>query len=266
MNWYSTGYGGVAKEEQRIQSSQGPSRFWMPAGASKDIVLVDDDPFCVNEHNAKINNNWRNHHTCNKGLEETCFSCTHLGEKSKAFTGYLTMVDCSLWEDKKGNKYQYELKLIGAKLGLLKKWERKKKEKTSLVLSRWKVHREDDKKASTGDEWESMGVVEKPDKLFELANYRGKKLPEWWALAESKADIMAYVKHTFQVEVGEDGKLVREIPIFNYMELLAPRGNAWAKDLMSGTTREEAMPEFGAAPAGASDTNGGIGAEDDVPF
>lgn len=260
MNWYNTGYDGVAKEEQRLQSMSGPNRLWLPAGAGRLIVLVDDEAFCINEHNAKINNSWRNHHTCNKGFDDPCFSCQHLGEKSKAYTGYLTCVDCTEWTDKKGNKYQYEIKLVGGKLGLLKKWQRKRQDKGSLVFTKWKLHREDDKKPSTGDEWEFDGAVQDQDKLFTLVNYRGKKLSELWDKAEQNAESMSFLKRIFQVETESDGKLVRRVVPFNYMEVLKPRGNAWAKDLLSGVSREDALGK------GDGDDSSGKGEEEYVPF
>lgn len=261
MSWYQTGYDAATKEEQRIQSASGPNRLWIKAGTGREIVLVDDEPFCIQEHNAKINNSWQNHHTCNKGLEESCFSCQHLGEKSKAFTGYLTCVDCTEYIDKKGNKHQFELKLVGGKLSMVKKWQRKKQDRGSLILSKWKIHREDDKKPSIGDEWEGSGSVQDPEKMFALANYRGKKLSEMFDKAEQHPDSMALVKRLFQVEVTADNKLVRQVPAFNYMEILKPRGNAWARDLLAGVSRDEAT-------GGSKDPadNDGRGNEEEIPF
>lgn len=261
MNWYNTGYDGINKEEQRIQSMSGPNRLWIPAGSGRDLVLVDDDAFCIYEHNAKINGSWRNHHTCNQGFEPSCESCVRLGDKSKAYTGYLTCCDCTLHTDKKGNKYQYELKLVGAKLGLLKKWRRKKDERGSIAMTKVKIHREDDKKAATGDEWEFGEVVKDPKKLFELANYRGKKLTELWDKAEENEQAMKLLKQVFQLQVNEDGSLVRTLVPFNYMEVLKPRGNAWVKDMLGGRSRDELQGKGDEGEGGAASSN-----EDDIPF
>jgi len=261
-SWHSTGFDGISKEEQRIASMSGPRRLWIPAGQGKLLALVDDEPFCVYEHNAKINGRWDNHHTCNEGFEDSCESCERLGKRSKAYTGYLTTVDCSEYIDKKGNKYQYEVKLIGGKLSQLKKWKRKKDDRGSLV-GMWKVHREDDKKPVTGDEWEWSKAIEDQAKFFALANYKGKKLSEWWDKADANEEARKLLAMTFQLETGEDGKLVRVVPAFNYMEVLQPRGNQFVKDLLGGVTREEATGQTDDSTSTGGD---GGGSEDDVPF
>jgi len=263
QSWYNTGYDGVSKEEARIQASRGPSRVWIKGGTGKDLVLVDGEPFCIYEHNAKIDGNWRNHHTCMRGFEDPCLSCETLGAKSRYYCGYLTAVDCSLWEDKKGNKYQFEVKLIGGKLGQLKKWKRKQESreedgKGGLAMTKWKVFREDDTKASTGDEWEADGEVTKPEKLFEVANYRGKLLSEMWDEAEKEEPKMVALKKIFQLEFDDDGNLVRKVVPFNYMEVLKPRGNQFVKDMLRGASTDDDTN---------SDKSGGAGgSEDDVPF
>jgi hypothetical protein len=44
-SWYETGYDGTAREDERISQMSGPRRFWLPKGAERDIVFVDDEPF-----------------------------------------------------------------------------------------------------------------------------------------------------------------------------------------------------------------------------
>jgi len=253
-SWYNTGYDGVNTEEQRLQSLSGPRRLWMPAGATKSLVLVDDEAFCIHEHNAKLNDRWDNNHTCMKNIEDPCESCTRLGDKSRFYIGYLTSIDCSAFVDKKGNKYQYEVKLVGGKLGSLKKWRRKKEDRGSLVGTMWKVTRETDKAPSIGDEWEFHKTVEDEAALFSLANYKGKKLSELWAKAEENEASMTFLAQTFQLEFDpeSDGKkLVRRVPPFNYMEVFKPRGNAFYND---------------SGGSGGSGGSSGSGSEDDVPF
>lgn len=260
-SWYSTGYDAAHKEEARMQSMREPRRFWMPAGSSRQLVTVDEVPFNIREHNAKLNGNWRNWHTCNRGFEDSCFSCVTLGEKTAAFTAYLTIVDCSEFVDKKGNKYQFEVKLIGGKLMTAKKWERKRSdladEQLTFAGMRWKVHRENDKAPSTGDEWTASGPVTDHAKLFAVANYQGKKLSDLWDRAEQNEDAMKVLSATFQLQLDPNGKLVRRVPAFNYMELLKPKGNVYAKDLLNNATPSDDEDEG---------SGGGKGAEDDIPF
>lgn len=258
MSWYNQGFKGVENEERRIAASATPNRLWIPAGTGRDIVLIDDEPFEIYEHNARINNSWRNHHTCMKGMEDTCISCTTLGAQSRYYVAYLSGVDLTATTDKKGNKYQYEQKLIGAKLGLAKKWRRKKEDRGSLLFTRWKVHREDAKKPATGDEWEYVETLteEKLEKLFELANYRGKKLTEHWEKAEQDAGYLQALQRQFLLPEMDNGRLPRTLVPFNYFELLKPMGNDAAKSFIAGAAKDD--DEAPAAPEGAD--------EDDVPF
>jgi hypothetical protein len=265
-SWYNQGYDGINKEEQRLQSLSGPQRLWLPPGTGRDLVLVDDEAFCIYEHNAKINGNWQNEHTCMKGVEDPCESCVRLGERSRYYIGYLTVVDCTLYVSKKGNKYQYELKLCGAKLGMLKKWRRKKDERGSLVMMKTKVHREDDNKPSTGDEWEYVKPVEDHDALFSVANYKGKKLSELWDKAEENEQSMDLLKQIFQLDFDDEGRLLRRVVPFNYMEILKPRGNDFIRQLLGGVTREEATGQSEDGDNGKKDVSAGSGGEDDVPF
>jgi len=266
MSWFNKGYDGIQKEEARLDALKTPNRLWIKPGTGKDLVLVDDDPLCIYEHNAKINKSWRNHHTCNRGFDDPCNSCEELGDKSRTYTGYLSLVDCSLWEDDRGNRYQYEVKLAGGKLNLLKKWRRKKSEAEggTLCWTKWRVHREGEKSPSTGDEWECKGLVTDHARMFELANFRGKKLSEWWDDAEADELKMKNLQQVFQLQFDpeDDGRLVRRVVPFNYMEVLKPRGNAFSKELLRGVSRDEALG-FG----GDSDRpRGKAGDEEDIPF
>lgn len=259
MSWYESGYDGINKEEARIEAAQTPDRVWIPAGQNKEMVLIDDTPICIYEHNAKINNNWRNHHTCALGMYEDCPSCTQLGEKSRYYVGYLTCVDCSLYTDRKGNKYQYGLKLIGAKVGTLKKWKRKKEDFGSLAMTRFRVHRDSDKDPATGGEFERLSEVKDNAKLFELVNYRGKKLKDLFDQAEADPEFMTRLSRIFQLTKEEGGKLVRVVPAFNYEEVLKPRPPAAIKALLRGVT---VTSDVASAGTDAADDY----AEDEIPF
>lgn len=263
-SWYDTGFDGVNKEEQRIQSMSGPRRLWLPPGSGRDLVVIDDDPFCIHEHNARVNGRWDNEHTCMKNIEDPCESCTRLGERSRYYIGYLSCIDCSKYVSKKGNTYQYEAKLVGAKLGVLKKWRRKKEERGSLAMMKTKVFREDNKKPSTGDDWEFVEPVKDDAALFKLANYKGKSLAELWDKADENEQSMQLLSKVFQLETGDDGKLIRRVVPFNYMEILKPRGNDFLRELLGGASKEELT---GDTDADKDDSgSGGNGAEEDVPF
>jgi hypothetical protein len=43
-SWYEQGFDGVDVEQRKIEESQGPGRIWIPGGASKELVMIDDEP------------------------------------------------------------------------------------------------------------------------------------------------------------------------------------------------------------------------------
>lgn len=231
MSWYNQGYTGIAREQERQDELQGPQRFYVPADKQKEIVFIDDDPFCVYEHNPKIGGSFRNWITCLQGANDDVACCKILGPNSRYYCGYLTIVDCSKWLDQKGNEHQYELRLIQAKMRTLKKFERKKADRGALAGSLFRVSRDDDRSPSCGDDFEHLkeGDLEK---LFEVACYRGEKLSALWKEAEEKPESMARIRKTFQVE-PVDGQLPRVIPQFNYLQVLKPKGPTDLKLLLA---------------------------------
>jgi hypothetical protein len=257
MSWYSQGYSGIAKEEERLEDMQGPMRLYIPAEKQKDIVFIDDDPFCIYEHNPKIGGSFRNWITCLQGANDDVHCCKVLGPNSRYYCGYLTVVDCSKWEDKKGNSHQYEMRLLQAKMRTLKKFERKKSDKGSLVGALFTVTREDDRSPTCGDDFDFQKQGDL-DKLFEFACYRGERLAALWEEAEQKPDVMSRVRKTFQVEPVE-GKLPRTIPQFNYMQVLKPKPPAELKLFLAAAEKS--------TPSGFSRKSQAENPEtDDVPF
>lgn len=256
MSWYQSGFGGVDNEQARIDSQYGPSRFYIKVGTSKDFVFADDDPFCLYEHNFKMDGRWTNWVTCLQGVSDDCVCCQILGPNSRYYVGFSTIVDCTEWVDKKGNKHQYEVKLFPAKLRTLKQLRRKKDEKTSLIACMYKGSRDDDKSPQVGGELEFQRKVEL-EKLFELANYKGKKLPDLWDAAENDPAELAKLKRTFQIEEDADGKLPRIVPAFNYFEVLKPRAPQELR-LTLGQAETDDGPSGGGG--------GGAVKSEDVPF
>lgn len=232
-SWYDTGYDGMRKEQDRIDQMSGPRRMWMPPDTSKEIVFLDDDPFCIYEHNPKIGGSWKNWLTCLKGISDNPPCCDKLGERSRYYVGYYTVVDCSEWKDKKGNVYQYELKLLPAKLKTMKKIKRKKEARGSLVGCMFTTTREDKKSPVVGDEFEFKREVDLV-KLFQVANFHNKKLPELFAKVTGNADNLERLKRTFQVHVGSDGVVEQKLVPFNYLALLEPMSPASARDFVGG--------------------------------
>lgn len=263
QSWYNTGFQGMAQEQARLDSSYGPPRFWVKPGETKDLVFVDDEPVCIHEHNPKIDGKFQNAFTCVQGIHEDVVCCQKLGLQSRYYIGYLTIVDCSEWSDAKGNKHQFELKLIGAKLRTLKKFRRKKDDKGSLIGCMYRAAREDDKSSSCGDEFEFQRKVDM-DKLFAAAAYKGKKLVDMWDAAESDGEKMVALQRTFQVKPDANGKLPRVVPLFNYLEVLKPKSPAELRILLGAAEVGGGDDRARGAASGA--TRGSGVTSDDVPF
>jgi hypothetical protein len=264
MAWYDQGFDGMAQEQQRLDEMQGPGRIWMPPGVAKQVVHIDDEPFCCHEHNPKMGGNFRNWFTCIRDVHpDNAVCCQMLGDKSRYYTGFLTVVDCSKWQDGRGSWHQYEMRLIQYKMRSLKKLRRKKEDRGTLVGTLWTLTREDDKSPTCGDDWEFKRDVDL-DKLFQLVCYRGTKLTELWAEAAEKEDVMERVKRTFQIQ-PVDGKLPESIPAFNYFEVLKPKSPRDIRIFLGGAEKEEKEPKVGGYGSGSSGGGGSV-REDEVPF
>lgn len=209
---------------------------------------------CIHEHNPKMNGHWRNWMTCLKGIYDEAVCCSVLGANTRYYVGYFTVVDCSEWTDKKGNKYQYEIKLLGAKLKTLKKLRRKRDDRGSLIGCLFHTYREDSQSPSVGDEFEFKREADM-EKLYDLVNLKGKSLKELFEQAASDADVMKRLKRTFELNMDADGKIVPELVKFNYIELLAPKKPADMKDMLGDVKPDD-------------DDSGSSGSKDDedVPF
>jgi hypothetical protein len=264
-SWYETGFDGMEAEQQRLDEQQGPGRLWIPETSSKDVVFADDEPVCVHEHNPKMNGNYRNWQTCLQGVYDEVVCCQQLGPNSRYYCGYLTLVDCSEWKDQRGNKHQYELRLLQLKMKSLKKLRRKKEDKGALIGTMWKFTREDSTSPVCGDDWEFTRDVDM-DKMFPFVNYRGKKLEELWAEAEEKPESMARLQRIFKIKPNDEGKLPRQIVPFNYFELLKPKAPKDMRLLLGGVQAEDDDDSKGGGRSSSNSGGGGTVKQDNVPF
>jgi hypothetical protein len=223
MSWYNTGYDSLKKEEDRIALGNGPNRFWMPADSSKEFLFVTDEPFTIKEHDPKVANSTsynNNELTCLAGSDDDVACCELLGGKSAYLVGYYTVIDLSKFVDRNGKTHQYELKMFPAKMRTLKKIRRKKQDRGSLVGCIFNGSRDDKKSPKVGDEFEFKKQVELAN-VFPHVNYGGKKLVDIFAKLTDASSIELMQK-VFNLNV-KDGKVLAEVPSFNYLELLKPR-------------------------------------------
>lgn len=269
-SWFQKGYDGVKPEEERVASLYGPSRFWMPAEAKSLLVFVDDQPACIREHNPKMNGSWKNWVTCIREVypdDPAC--CEKLGGDYQAYyVGYYTVIDCNKWTDKKGNTYQFEMKLYPAKIKTLKLLEQKSLEDWGGSLSgkALKVRRTDSKSASVGNDF-TLDRDADMDKLWKLANYKGKKISELFEKATQNEDERNKLLKTFDFARGEKGELLPQLPAFNYMNLLEPKRPAEMRAHLSAGRIQDPDSDNGNNASSGTNSSGSAGsADEDVPF
>lgn len=272
MSWYSTGFEGMDKEQERQDTMYGPSRMRVPVGKSQDIVFVDDEPFAIYEHSPKIAGEWSgNEITCVQGVHDDVVCCQILGPSSRYYAGYCTVVDCSEWTDKRGVKHQYELKLVQAKMRTLKKFRRKKDDRGKLTGSLYTASRDDEKSPKCGDEFEFKRDVDMA-KLFDFATYKGKKLSDMWDEAEKDEKAMTRVTRLFQIKPDSEGRLPRRIAPFNYFEILKPKSAKELRIFLGAVDKDQGNDRGGRSGSGSSGgggggaSGGGGGGEENVPF
>lgn len=262
-SWYKTGFGGIKNEEDRLQSQYGVPRFWIKKDTATKIVFLDDEPACIHEHSPKINGSWKNWFTCMKDVyPDDAVCCTQLGHDSRSYVGYFSVIDCTEWKDTKGNVHNFEVKLFGAKLKTLKLLQAKKEDRENRLAGRiYKVRRTDENSPGVGNDFEFDSDVENWDKLFALANYKGKKLSEMFK--SDKPDEIEKAKKMFAVKT-EAGAILSKVVPFNYYEVLKPKSPREMRDALRGVKIEtDDSPRSG----GASDSgSGGNKNEDDIPF
>ena len=262
-SWYQQGYEGVKREEDRLASQRGPQRFWMPAGEKKLVVWVDDDPFCIYEYNPKMNGSWKNWFTDPSEVypDDTTVQEILQGKFNRYYVGYTTIVDCSKWKDRRGNEYQYELKLFPTKIKSLKLFQSKSEDWGGAKGKVVKVRRTSSEDASCGNDFEKDREADL-EKLWKLITYQGKKIHEWFARALEDEDARASLLKVFNFRKGDGGVLVPEIPTFNYFEVLKPKTPKELRAFLAGAKIDD--PDGDSSSSSGSGTDGE--ADENVPF
>lgn len=267
-SWYSTGFSKDSGNGKSDMFTWDPDRVWMPAKDSRDFVFCDDAPFTFDEHNLKLNGNWKNWITClapvTEDGEPNC--CQIAGKDSRYRVSMLTIVDTSKWTDKKGVTRQYEIKVLPAKFKTSQKLDRKvtdlAKDGKSIVGRLYKVTRETDKSPAVGDDYEFTREVDMV-KLFDLVTYKGKKLADLYTAADESAEAFAKLSRVFAISKGADGKIVRKIVPFRYDAIYAPKTAKEVKELLGGFDASENTHDFDSKGAKGGST---AAVDDEIPF
>lgn len=237
MNWYARGQAAADEAERATMAAEMPFTWFVRGGEQGRIVLIDDDVFSFAQHTYRRPGDKRPKHvTCiAKTSPGDPVCCEKLTPETARLTSYLTAMDCLKVAGKNSKSYQYGLKLLAIEgTRALSTFMAKKAQKTSLVNRMIEVTRGDDERAAKLGEWEVDKDIRDPYKMFEVANYGGKSLTDLWAEAERDPKAMLRLQRLFQLSRDSEGRLVRLIPAFNYMELFKPKSPSEVRQELSG--------------------------------
>lgn len=157
--WLKRGYEIADKREKEIEERRKNTvrRFWLKPEGTTKIVFLDDNPPIIDEHQVKIDGDWKHWFTCNSVIGAECPHCK-AGNKPSV-TGFYTILDMSEWTDSKGNVHRNERQLFSVKLKTLKKLKRASAKQRAkgfdgLVGCVFEVYRTDSDAPNTGDDYE----------------------------------------------------------------------------------------------------------------
>lgn len=248
MSWFETGYKRLIEEESKVGTI---SRFYVPDGESKEFIFVDDQPIIIKEHNPPIGGKYSNWMTCLSEIEQPCPCCATFGAKDAYLCGYYTIIDCTKWEDSRGNVRQFELKLLQAKKRTLAKFRRKAEERKSLVGTWYKASRNEPMSPRCGNDFEFVRDVDLAN-ILPRVMFRGRllsKLYDGWSNPENRNTLI----NTFRINLV-DGTPEKAVVPFNYEKVLEPLSRRDMLSRISGSS---------AATASEPDADPIV---DDVPF
>jgi hypothetical protein len=229
-------------------TNDGPRTFFMPAGVTKRIIMLDGAPFTFWQHSLyEITRNAKDKEVCLKKnrIGHECpicdkelwasmigyFSVIDMGDVKRGAGGKVTLEG---WTSEKGVVYQFGKKLLGAKRGgkdkpgILKKIARLAERHGDLTGCVFDVYRSGGKVESCGDEWDFVEKIA-PDQIgaYLLAN-------------------------------GADEAHIADLKPYNYSEVFVPKSVEELKALIGGGAGVASPTAWsGAAPAssGSGDWN-----------
>jgi len=263
MSWMLDAKEAAARDKRRIDRRNRPDRWWIRKGDTQRIVLIDDDPQPVYEHNPNLAGGWKNHFSCPNEPDSPC--CKKLGRGYDKRRGYgrwtryfYTMVDMRKWTDGGGRTREYEMKFLAAYYNSYERIETKRKRVGGLAGWVIEVHRDEKRNdPDIGGEHDPIKEVEDHEGLFNVATYNRRKISAMYDEAEASPEKMVELQKTFQVEFDDDGKLVRRVPAFNYATFLAPPSNEEIEDML--------ITMVGGSKGGGAGRSSDM-AEEDIPF
>lgn len=163
-----SGYAEFEQREKEYEERQKNyvNRFWLPPEGNTKIIFLDDNPPILEEHQLKINGDWRHWYTCLRVIGEACPICDILQDQPYT-VGYYTIIDTAEWTDRKGQKHVNERKLLAVKFKALQMLKRLSAKRGSLVGCVFDVYRSSKDAFNTGDVFDYEGKLE-PEQIKRL--------------------------------------------------------------------------------------------------
>jgi hypothetical protein len=265
-SWYESGFTGADKEQEKRELGGGPKHWWMPAATTRQGVLVDDNPFCCQEHQWKTGDSkFPSFGTCISNIvQEQCPACASRAVQKAEYTGHLTIIDITGYKTK-DKEVRYELIEFCPKIKVLNKLKLKKTQRGSLVGLLLDISRTDKDAPNTGDDIDVVREA-KMTELYKVVSYRGKNLAELIAKANTHGDeavrVRKFLAHNFQIPT--EGEIPEVIPAFNYQKLHQPMEVADFKRAIANAV-SYAGGGFGSGGSGGGTPSPGS-ADETVPF
>lgn len=162
------GRGKVSAELERAKNrSKGgntPFRFYVPVGEVKQGIILDAEPsFFMYEHQLKDERSgkWNKFVPC-VAEHENCPACEVSGQEG-TYIMFLSVLDLSEYEDKKGVVHEFSRKLLAIKPRQQSKFMRKFDREGTLRGAKFEFARDDPKSASIGDDIQFLEFVDEEE-------------------------------------------------------------------------------------------------------
>jgi hypothetical protein len=223
-SWYETGFDGAEREQQKSELGWPPQRLWLKPGGTLQGVFIDDDPFCCWEHGWKSASGNYESATCIVKIDDRgCPACEAAGVQQAAYMGHLTLVDCTGYQDNKGNWNRFRLIMVAPKTKVMNKLKNKVEAKGTIVNQIYQISRSDSMSPNTGDDFEHVKDADAAE-MFKVVSYKGKLIHELIEKANGTGTeaekTRKYLAHHFNIPT--EGEIPEMVPIFNYANLLKP--------------------------------------------
>lgn len=193
-----------AKEKEYEENKKNfVNRFWLKDGATAKIVFLDDEPPIIEEHQLKIDGDWRNWFTCLRMVGDACPICDKMAKNKPYTAGFYTVIDMTEWTDSKDKTHKNELKLFVAKFKTLQVLRRLSSKRGSLAGCVFEVFRSSSDAPNTGDVFEFERKLSKAE-ILELN--KDAKPFDYATILEprSAAEIMGTLKKAAQRSNDQD--------------------------------------------------------------